>query len=352
MAPSISGRLLRFLVVLLVLAVSGSIALDSVAAAQKDKAAQTHKIHKGAKRHNRKHHKWKRRKQSVHKTSRPAPPPLPAGCSDLRWPAPGLSSPITINVGLGGSGYYRLDNQRDYNVVLPSSRRVGQVQIDGGRNITLIGGSLGNYSGGGVALLFFTDNGTDGPAVLGRTIHVAHLNEDLSTGDMGRDAIGLMTPSAVVQLEDIHASGIHGVYTGNHADIVQNYGPVKEIRVDRLTGTTNYQGFFIAPSPIGAAIGKVTLNRVNLEADANPASAYTQVLFLSNSSGQTNPVTLNQVYVNNTRSGQSAQQAVYPDTTAGLPSLFNGLQISFPGYSLLQGLVTGGVPPTGNFACV
>ncbi len=222
------------------------------------------------------------------------------------------------------------------------------MQIDGGRNITISGGSLTNYTGTGAALLYFTDNGTDGAAVPGRVIYVAHVHEDLSVGDQ-RDAIGLQTPSAIVELEDIHVVGVHGAGTQNHSDIVQNYSAVRALRVDRLTGSSDYQGFFIRPQE--GAIGQITLRRVNLQLNPSSTDAYSQILFLSNPDGSTDPISFDQVYVDNTRSGQTAQAAVYPDGTASPSSSFNGTQISFPSYPQLQGTIEAGTPSTGNFAC-
>jgi hypothetical protein len=211
-----------------------------------------------------------------------------------------------------------------------------------------MGGSLRNYSGGGAALLYLTDNGTDGSPVPGRIIHVEHLREDLSVADE-RDAVGLQTPSAVVQLEDIHVIGVNGMGTQTHADIVQNYSAVKALDVDRMTGDSNYQGFFISPS--GGAIGDVNLRRINLKLDPSSTDPHSQLLFLPDSTGATDPVAFSQVYVDNTRSGQTAQDAVYPDSTASPASTFDGSQIAFASYPNLRGTIAGGTPTGGNFAC-
>jgi len=76
----------------------------------------------------------------------PAPPPAPASppAGGLAWSPPALSSPITLTLSTG-SNYFRLDNQRDYIVKYPSSTKIGQLMIEGGRNITIIGGRQRNY---------------------------------------------------------------------------------------------------------------------------------------------------------------------------------------------------------------
>ncbi len=349
---SLRLRTCRLLTLAIAVALATAVPVTAAVAQTRPKANGPKTWHPGY-RHRRHHHhrrgahrgRTHSRHQRGHATRRHAR--TAGGCSDLFWPAPALSSPITINIPASGGGYYQLDNRRDYNIVLPSTTRVGPVQIDGGRNITIIGGALRNNGASGPALLYFTDYGSGGAADPGRIIHVAHVSEDLSGGSQ-RDAIALQTPSAIVELEDIHVVGVHGAGIQNHSDMVQNYSAVRELRVDRFTGESDYQGFFIRPQE--GAIGKVTLRRVNLQLDHNSIDAYSQLLFLTNPDGSTDPISFDQVYVDNTRAGQTAQAAVYPDATATHASTFDQ-QISFPGYPQLHGTIDPGTPPNGNFAC-
>ncbi len=283
-----------------------------------------------------------------------------ADCTDPYWPAPTLSSPITLNIPTSGGGpsndgEYELDNQKDYNIVLPSGTRTGSLKIDGGRNITVIGGSGNHTMVNGTdaidAMLYFVDAwGTDGSVVSGRIIHMAHLSINL-TGGIQRDGIAFDTPSAIAQIEDVHVIGGHGssVGSGVHVDIVQPYSSMQQVRIDRLTGDSDYQGLtFISTD---AAINAVTLRRINLTLDPSSTDTYSQILYLVGRDNTTSPISFYQVYVNNTRSGQTAQQAVYPDGSASPPTVFSSNQISFPGWPNLSGVVTGGNPPGGNFSC-
>ena len=273
-------------------------------------------------------------------------PPAPSPTGALTWRPPTLSAPTTLTLNTTNN-YFRLDNQKDYIVKYPSSVKAGQLMIEGGRNITIIGGAQRSYTGAGAASIYFTDNGTNGAPVNGRIIHVEGISVDMAGGD-GRDIFGLQTPSAIVQLENIRAMNVHGVGSGVHADIVQNYGPVGGLRVDRMTGSTTFQGFFIRPQE--GLIKNVDLRRVNLTNNPNGEDTHTQVLYFANPDGAAPPLNLDSFYVKNNRPGQNAQNAVYPDATAtGMASAFDGTTVSFPTFSQVTGTVTDGNPPNGDF---
>jgi hypothetical protein len=56
---------------------------------------------------------------------------------------------------------------------------------------------------------------------------------------------------AVVQLQNIRVEKVHGSYSGMHADVLQTWAGPAELRIDRLTGYTGYQGFFLLPKQFG-----------------------------------------------------------------------------------------------------
>lgn len=274
----------------------------------------------------------------------PSAPTAAAG--GLAWAPPALSHATTLTLGTTSS-YLRLDNQKDYIVRYPSSVKVGQLMIEGGRNITIVGGEQRNYTGTGAAIVFFTDNGSNGAPATGRVIHVEGLKIDMAGGDV-RDVFGLMTPSAIVQLENIRAMNVHGVGSGVHPDIVQNYSDVLGLRVDRLTGSTNYQGFFIRPD-VGE-IQSVDLRHVNLTLEPNGEDNYCQVLFFASYDGAAPDLHLDAFYIQNNRPGQNAQDAVYPDSNApGMQSIFDGLKVTFPTFPRVSGAVYNGEPPRGDY---
>ena len=56
---------------------------------------------------------------------------------------------------------------------------------------------------------------------------------------------------AVVQLQNIRVETVQGTEEGHHADVIQAWAGPAELRVDGLTGSTNYQGFFLLPNQFG-----------------------------------------------------------------------------------------------------
>jgi len=60
----------------------------------------------------------------------------------------------------------------------------------------------------------------------------------------------------VVQLENVRVEGVHARdesgFTDNHPDVLQTWAGPAELRVDRLSGSTDYQGFFLAPNEFGS----------------------------------------------------------------------------------------------------
>ena len=52
--------------------------------------------------------------------------------------------------------------------------------------------------------------------------------------------------NAIVQLENIRFDTVNGSYAGHHADLVQTWGGgPKALRIDGLTGSTDYQAFML-----------------------------------------------------------------------------------------------------------
>ena len=53
----------------------------------------------------------------------------------------------------------------------------------------------------------------------------------------------LKAPEAIVQVQNVRIYNGGGFDTANHnhSDIIQPWGGVKELRIDYLTGSTNYQ---------------------------------------------------------------------------------------------------------------
>jgi hypothetical protein len=166
----------------------------------------------------------------------------------LRWPPPHLTNPITINVSSRG-GVISLNPRQDYILHVGHVRHKGGLVISGGHNVVLIGGEItipyvGKHvkKGGGDRRALEIVGATG-------TVHVEGLlmdGPDLSEG------IQISAPKATVQLENVRIVDIHARdevhFSDNHPDLVQPWGGVRSLRIDRLTGSSDCQGLFLVSS--------------------------------------------------------------------------------------------------------
>ena len=263
----------------------------------------------------------------------------------LRWSPPKLSDPITIELK-DGETQNRLAVAKDYIIVLPAKLKTGATILEGGRNIVMIGGYI-----------------TVGPnqpddmrrrgIYLKNAVGTVHLEgvliDNTANGDF--DGIAINAPAAVVQIENCRIIGLTGFFKGNHSDVVQPWGGVKELRIDRLTGSSNYQGLFI-PQDVGP-IGSTVISHVDLSYSAvNPHHQVTYLLWMTGSEGQRPyPITLDEVYIT-PRQGQTVgENSVWPSTTrpAAVAAVQTDKTVSWPKLPQIKGVVKVGPPPQGEF---
>jgi hypothetical protein len=188
-----------------------------------------------------------------------APPPL-------RWAPPALDNPTVVQLSPTNRAPV-LNPSKDYIVKLPATPLSVEsgVVITGGRNVVMIGGEIN----------IPTTASTDGlkrRALYLRdqtgTLHVEGLR---LTGDIS-DAINLQTPLATVQLQNIFVDGASARdkvgFTDTHPDLIQTWSGPAALRVDRFTGTTDYQGFFLDPNQNGMLTSprEISLSNVDLHA--------------------------------------------------------------------------------------
>lgn len=258
----------------------------------------------------------------------------------LRWAPPALENPITVQLGRGFT-VSRLDPTRDYRIQLPAQRKVGGTVIEGGRNVVIVGGQVtaspnatSNYERRGIYI-----KGTVG------TVHIEGV--EIDGAGLPLDGIGINAPEAKVQIQNVHVKGLNGSYAGFHADVVQPWGGVRELRIDRLSGSSNYQGLFLQPGlgPIGSA----TIQNVDLTHTALPTDRGGYMMWLANGC-TTYPMTLSEVYVRS-ETVRPLDMMVYPSSAAGnteCPALISGLNASWPQLPI-TGSVTHGSPANGAF---
>lgn len=269
-------------------------------------------------------------------TPTPTPPPVDTRAK-LHWAPPALTSPTTIVVAQGDQNY-ALDKTKDYIIDLGSDIHVGTVKLSGGHDVTVIGGhiALPSTSTQVVALNIRASVGT---------VHVEGVEIDGTSGHE-MDAIAIQAPDAIVQVENVRAEGLLGSFDTNHSDVIQPWGGVKALRVDRLTADSNYQGIYTRPDQ--GAIGSVDLRHVDMafnDSAATPSGGF--LLWMTNGCDMA-PTSLSDVYIK-PRAGKSIGAAVWPPSTdANCPAKVVGTTVTWPSLPI-TGAATGGVPAGGSF---
>jgi hypothetical protein len=254
----------------------------------------------------------------------------------LRWAAPTLTSPTTVTVAQGDQGLM-LDKAKDYIVDLGTTVHQGNLVINGGRNVRIVGGTikLPATSTKNTALSILNSTGT---------VHVEGVLFDGTAREM--DAIQVAAPAATVQVENVRVVGLHGTFATNHSDVIQTYGGVAKLRVDHLTADSNYQGIFTRPDQ--GAIGSVELQNVDLTFNNALATSSGGYLLWMTTDCTMAPTTLTNVYIT-PRSGTNVGTAVWPATNdATCPSKLTGNTVTFPKLPVTGGVI-GGAPSTGSF---
>lgn len=188
----------------------------------------------------------------------------------LTWAPPDTQGYTWLEVTEAGT--IALDDDTDYVLDTPRTLQ-GPVTLRGGRNVVWVGGHI-RVEDEGVGASATGRRGlvvVDGPEAADRVVHLEGLlidGADLSEG------INTNSPRAVVQLQNVRVEGVHyrsvadlegtDPYPGpNHPDVVQTWGGVRELRIDRLTGSTGYQGLFLKADQNGPT-GTIWLRRVDI----------------------------------------------------------------------------------------
>jgi hypothetical protein len=253
----------------------------------------------------------------------------------LRWAPPPLSNPITINLGTGWT-YHELSSTQDYIIRFPNQTKTGKTHLVGGRNIVIIGGHQSVPGGTDSTILFQNQTGI---------VHIEGLLID-NSGQNEADAIAIGAPDATFQIQNVRAVGLRGGQSSgrNHTDVVQPWGGVKELRIDRLTGSSNYQGLYLQQA-LGP-IGPIRIQNTNLFYQSAWPNEGGYMLWLNDCN--INHVELSEVYVT-PKSGSWLGKSVWPDVdNATCPAQVVNNQASWPSEPV-SGVVKLGPPPGGDF---
>lgn len=193
-----------------------------------------------------------------------------AATPKLTWAPPALDAPTTVVVS-PTNRILRLDPTLDYVVQMPTTPLTGAggLSISGGHDVVLVGGEI---------RIDRDPDETAIPSIQARrglilanqtgTVHVEGLKLG---GDDLNEAIDLSEPlGATVQLENVRVDGMYSrdpvAFSDGHPDLIQSWAGPGKLRVDRFTGITNYQGFYLAPQEIGTPqpLTEIDLRNVNL----------------------------------------------------------------------------------------
>lgn len=276
----------------------------------------------------------------------------------LRYAPPQLEQPITIKLGTGAT-YNRLADGQDYLVKLPAVKKVGSTTLEGGRNIVIIGGYVTlpvlmkapgqpDLSNGAISRGIYIKNNHG-------VVHIEGVLVDATGGGMS-DGIVTASPDSVVQIENVRVDGVFGFNHQFHADVVQPFGGVKDLRIDKLTGYSAYQGLTIGRD-LGP-IGSVEISRANLvcihpQINGKENNGGYLLWFTSHGGGAdtTYPLSLDEVYIQ-PRAGRSLGNTVWPPAGfAACPAVIaaDDSVATWPSLPKVKGCVKKGPPPQGDF---
>jgi len=205
----------------------------------------------------------------------PPPPPPPVG-NKLTWAPPVLSNPTTCSIpdtGLPCSALpgqnpnqlesIYLDQTKDY--ILKLGRRQGPLSISGGHNIVIIGGEITPGEPTTQA-----DPGPGRPFSLYDWTGTFHI-EGVHVNGAGDCAFCLQSVHGILQLENIRVDNVHAYRDDSsivHADVIQVWEGPDEVRMDRFTAASSWQGFLWSHglSPTAPYTARVNQKNVNLKA--------------------------------------------------------------------------------------
>jgi hypothetical protein len=272
----------------------------------------------------------------------------------------GITAGTTITAygtGVGGAGTYTVSasqtvastsinvigaSTRDQQFLPNAASRNSGFNITRGRRVEMVGGRIDYNPGSGsraVQWYGLSDSGF----IEGVYANIIRNPSDAFSMGGGPD----LTPD--IYLQNCYATGLTGENAGIHPDILQLGQPVRNVCVDRITGSTNYQGLFFAPQ--AAVTGDIYVSRCNIYMvdNAAPSSGFSSAYWFSDSEAQWNntshQIICDELYVSpgtnrNPRDRVSIYSPQYPDGRGTLgtdaigeyvwyPNLFPRLRTSF-----------------------
>ncbi|HEY1854532.1 MAG TPA: hypothetical protein VGG40_08090 [Solirubrobacterales bacterium] len=273
----------------------------------------------------------------------------PGHDGSLLWGVPRLHEPEVKAVGSGYTELH-LDPNRDYIVELPKDEpKVGALTLVGGHDIVIIGGEIVVPTGTPPG----TQNNRYRSAIyIDGATGTVQIEGVLLKGEPGVawDGVDIAAPQATVQLENVRAERVRGSFNGFHGDVVQPWGGVRRLRIDRLSASSTYQGLTI-DQDLGA-IGSAEIDEVDLHQIARTPAQAGKLIWLTSgtSSCDTYPIQLRSVYMEPIR-GVQPRYAVWPQWRTPRPcgARVRGSFVFWPALTSVTGSIRVGTPPGGPF---
>jgi hypothetical protein len=212
------------------------------------------------------------------------------GLTALTWAPPVLTNPVVYRVSGTPSTITAAPGQDSIvQFVGPVNRRL---DLQGGRHWVIVGGEV-NIDRPWEKLAdrnaIHVNDATGIVHIEGVFMHGAYINDGIKT----------CAPDAVLQIENDRIVDLHGTAAGYHADVIQPYCGFKELRVDGLTGYSQFQGLMFKADR--GSWRTTTLRRVNLVGiapqDGYPINVVTGCCNDDGNSYVTGPISLSNVYV-------------------------------------------------------
>jgi len=292
------------------------------------------------------------------------PEPTPSG-NKLKWAPPTLSDPVLVTLPTSG-GTVNLPAGKDVILRCSAPISAGTVILRGAaRHVVMIGGEWDIAQGGrGDNACINVGGGTRTDCPTG----IFHAEGVLFRGGGLNEAFDLRCPSTIVQLQNCRIERLVGGSNQGHGDIIQPTSGFKELRVDRMTGGSDYQGLFLRVA-YNTPGGPITLRRINLKATAiGVAKLYSfwceESEAVENTGGTYNTgiIKAEDIWVSAGTTGKSPASLVtmaYPGVTANAPTV-SGNKLRWPNkpnrFRTLNGFASGfilaGEPPEGSFVPV
>ncbi|MCZ2837126.1 alkaline phosphatase D family protein [Modestobacter sp. VKM Ac-2985] len=281
-------------------------------------------------------------------TSTPTQPTNPTPSPEqLTWAPPSGWETYPTRTVTASTSLTTISGSGDVRIILPSTV-AAPITVSGFRNVVIMGGHIKAQP---VSQL----GGVDQRCIYATNISgILHIEGVLLDGN-GRsgvgteaDAITVNGPNTIVQIQNVRAADFRGTQTGNHADIFQTWLGVKELRFDKLTGSSNYQGIKFELTNT-FVIDKVTLRRVNLIGnDLTPTDGGGYYFWMEPAELQ--PIVFDQVWIR-PRGTRPFGQSVWPGITNSTnAAVINGSgQATWPTRPQTSGVINNGIPPAGDF---